>query len=624
MEHDTSNNPEVLSCEAFIDSGWQEAIADAHAPDCWAYWPYLYKLADDHDAAGRAREAASVWAVAKACHLALAPDDDDGPFAPTYRGTNSRSTALEDITEDELNLYADLIEALDDQALQARLGDILWCRRRNGQAARRAAAAYLATATTAIEAGRAARAQEEIRRALDLAVHLGRQNQPFKNAVATLHNAIHTLDATGNRKDALFVVRALLHHRAGDISALGQLLEEWAEDATGDHQWIWAQHWWNLAARCAELRNDQEALDRIRRHTANTFVSQANEESRSPDQASAAAHWLQAAITTLQAVKGTREERDVLTERVIALQETAVEEMGRVSHEIDLTSPIKNAIARVTLPELRDAIVQLATLHRPPSRAALDNETRELNQAAPLSQIIPRLAIDRRGRVRATSGPLIGGEGTEESFRHRVIETATFHQQLVAVVIARAAAVIDEQHALSVDEFLFLVHCSPFVPPGREYSFARGLYVGARGDYLTAAHLLLPQLEHALRYLLNQAGAVTLTQDRDGIQKERNLSMLLAIPLLNRILDEQTVFDLQCLLVEPMGGNLRNDIAHGLRDDHDLDTWESAYAWWSVLRLCVLTALQRVVGSESDSHDAAVDRREPDMPDTEGVDPDDR
>src|SRR5207245_94359 len=92
------------------------------------------------------------------------------------------------------------------------------------------------------------------------------------------------------------------------------------------------------------------------------------------------------------------------------------------------------------------------------------------------------------------------------------------------------------------------------------------------GDYLTATNLLMPQLENALRYVLDQRGILTSSIDEDGIQEEFDLNKLLRSPehyaALADVFGEDTVFDLRGLLVERMGSNLRNMVAHGLID-HD-------------------------------------------------------
>lgn len=50
------------------------------------------------------------------------------------------------------------------------------------------------------------------------------------------------------------------------------------------------------------------------------------------------------------------------------------------------------------------------------------------------------------------------------------------------------------------------------------------------------------------------------------------------------------MFDLQGLLVERFGANLRNRMAHGLMADIEFTTPTVLYLWWLVLRICVIYA----------------------------------
>jgi hypothetical protein len=54
------------------------------------------------------------------------------------------------------------------------------------------------------------------------------------------------------------------------------------------------------------------------------------------------------------------------------------------------------------------------------------------------------------------------------------------------------------------------------------------------------------------------------------------------------LFDEDTLFDLQGLLIEESGSNLRNRMAHGLINDNGFLHSLMSYLWWLTLRLCCL------------------------------------
>jgi hypothetical protein len=87
---------------------------------------------------------------------------------------------------------------------------------------------------------------------------------------------------------------------------------------------------------------------------------------------------------------------------------------------------------------------------------------------------------------------------------------------------------INLEHNVTIGELMPIVSNNPLVPQGREYIYAQGLQAGMEGDYVTAAHLLVPQLENSIRYVLNQRGIITSGLTPEGVQEEFNLNRLLS------------------------------------------------------------------------------------------------
>ena len=85
--------------------------------------------------------------------------------------------------------------------------------------------------------------------------------------------------------------------------------------------------------------------------------------------------------------------------------------------------------------------------------------------------------------------------------------------------------------------------------------------------------------------------ATSEVYDEKGIQNEYDLNKTLDLPKIKDIFDEDTLFDLNGLLVDRSGSNLRNLMAHGLLDDEDFSSPLMSYLWWVTLRLCYLPLL---------------------------------
>ena len=118
------------------------------------------------------------------------------------------------------------------------------------------------------------------------------------------------------------------------------------------------------------------------------------------------------------------------------------------------------------------------------------------------------------------------------------------------------------------------------------------------GEYLTATHLLIPQVENSIRYLLEQRGVTVSRLDDQGIQDERPLNDLLYCTEVVEIFGEGVAFDLQGLLVERYGSNLRNRVAHGLISSDEFYSVEVPYFWWITLRLCCLPIIAQIKANQ--------------------------
>jgi hypothetical protein len=96
---------------------------------------------------------------------------------------------------------------------------------------------------------------------------------------------------------------------------------------------------------------------------------------------------------------------------------------------------------------------------------------------------------------------------------------------------------------------------------------------------------IVPQLENGIRWVLSSNGIQVTSLDNNGVQRERDLNYLLYQESTKAVLTPGVTFDLQALLVDPLGANFRNRLAHGLLSDGVFRSAEAAYAWWVMVFL---------------------------------------
>ena len=101
-------------------------------------------------------------------------------------------------------------------------------------------------------------------------------------------------------------------------------------------------------------------------------------------------------------------------------------------------------------------------------------------------------------------------EAKESLILSQMFLNAFNHRQIVAVgqIEPMRRQILDE-HCVRYDDFLPFVAYNRLVPPGRELFFVQGLHDGLHGNLVGALHILVPQLENSLRFMLTDIGVVT-------------------------------------------------------------------------------------------------------------------
>jgi tetratricopeptide (TPR) repeat protein len=138
--------------------------------------------------------------------------------------------------------------------------------------------------------------------------------------------------------------------------------------------------------------------------------------------------------------------------------------------------------------------------------------------------------------------------------------------------------------SISEMEVASVVWHSKFVPEDRWSIFVRGLFRGFCGNLVEAVQILVPQIENGLKVFLNDSGVITRKLDRE-VQTEKSLQYYL--DELTGLLSEDLLFDLDGLLNQGFGDNLRHDLAHGLCPTTRMNSYLGLYTWWLSLKICL-------------------------------------
>lgn len=114
-------------------------------------------------------------------------------------------------------------------------------------------------------------------------------------------------------------------------------------------------------------------------------------------------------------------------------------------------------------------------------------------------------------------------------------------------------------------------------------------------DFVFSSLFLVPQIENSIRNVLKDNGYVITSKiSYSGIQKEKDLNELLIDDKVIKIFGEDIIFVLRAIMTEKYGGNIRNLLAHGLLNYKQMQSQQSVFCWWLILRLVMTPFLKSI------------------------------
>lgn len=588
-----------LKRENFESYDWQRLIDDAESPECQVYSRLLHVRGEELGKAGDYVGQAISQFLSACTSGWLDSSSKDMPYHPMFVHGTSRTPIPDDIPDSELALLSELARKSRDPELRARLADIAWLRLRDHRMALLAIDSYLESAAQLDTLGSWTDAKDRVERALRVATQLGRAGQAkFDAVVEFIENQLGTADAGEERRfQPLQLMELLIEFRAGDMNRWSTLSETLAERAESSSAWEQSEAYWETKAAWDRRRNDDNERQAAQVRAAETRINLAREllQKNPPDHLLASIHLQKAVEGMRQAGESGRAE--ALHHELLRSQELALGQMQRIGQEVDISSHVTAAIEAVRGQPLELGLVILATMQQPPSVTALRQYAERSGKEFVFSSLFPSIHLDNQGRVVAVRPSRLSSdpEEVERAIQADMFEHARHIHEAYSVMFiepAREQIVLD--HQVMVRDLQSIVLNNPLIAPGRADLVLRGLYAGLNGDFVVASHLLVPQIEHSIRHVLNQKGVITTSLSSERIQEEQDLSRLLQRQETIETWGEDLTFDLRGLLVERFGANLRNRLAHGLVDERELSAWPGRYLWWIALRFYLLPILMRI------------------------------
>lgn len=591
----------IVSAQDFASCGWKAVLNQTSREGYSAMWQAFSTAARSAMEQGLNERGKVLWLLADACSMMLSPSSLNEPFKPYAVFHDRRSVIPDDLTESDIDFFAEIANDVEDVWLKARLADLSWLKKKPRE---------VMYAVTAIDAYRSIPLDTETwirggrecwERAISLALMLragaGDRLEQMEASIVASFNSTTRQDAyLGLWLANLLITNGLARTHRTDVA---RKLEALAREFDGEGDLHRAREYFSASEGWYKGISDDTKAAEMTALVAEGWVKEAVARASSENPSyMVAASFYENAIQTYRSIP--RSERAVhrVDERIAELRahltesgENALGEMGVISTRgVDITQLVETARKSVTGKPATEALLAFVNLHRGANFNELRNSALERMRKFPLQSLFAATVMSRDGRVIAKRPAMsLNGGLTEDDEIAIRAEMIRDYGILVSVVVQGnvwpALEVLLLEHRLREADFVGLANQSPIVPKERAGLFGKALFAGYDRDFVSALHLLIPQIEHMVRVHLKQAGAKTTNLDKDGIENENGMSTLMDLPEAEQVFGKDLVFEFKTLFCDAFGPNLRNELAHGLLDEDACHSPHAIYAWWLGLRL---------------------------------------
>ena len=578
----------LVSKEVADKSEWKKQVEECEGLLSSAF----FKLSKDAKAADNEPLAQFYDLVAQVMSMYYKEDKSSAPFGPMMESGSGRTAITEDFSDANLEMFEYLLGNTDAHRFNARLADVLWLRKRKIEFAEAAIAAYLREVKQRLRYSQKGwyDGYTSLKRGLQLLRSIGAPEKSGKEYRAAVEAAI--LEVAAEPKD---YCRVMLLDTFAD-SGLMQNPKDWADRARrwGDEalkskDFRKSREYMKTAEKIARGMKDTDLADQSREDELKASIAEAEDFKAQGASAFLVAHRYGEAIEIARRIGGKRKLIDELHAAKNAAQEATVKEMKSIEVVFDPGPAIKAALTSIEGLSAEEMIRAIGLMAVPPKKASLRESAEEASKKFVFQAHVPATIVGAKGRSIAKKGSAIepGTHEWEDGIEGTMMHDLSLHQSYCAATVVEASRrELDRRYESGAKCFAQFVEFNAFVPPGRETLFEKGLLAGMRGDWVECLHILIPQIEHSVRTILERAGEIVTHLDEDQLQNELPLHVLLKNPTAEKIFGEDLVFSMRVLLTEKMGKNLRNSLAHGLLDSRQFNLETSNFLWATTILLC--------------------------------------
>jgi hypothetical protein len=565
-------------------------IEGDHGPDCHSWTSELRSRMRAAEEAGD-EQARQLWHLLfVVCDPFLTAQEGEPAYGPWHTTVTSRSFIPSDLEPIHLDFLSKILVGGMPPDFCARVLDFRWLRLRNHEAARKAVPFLLHTAETmfALTGPKVVPGAARLTRAGQIVLELGRDQEALKKVANFLASKLKDAEVTSHPFLLNVIFENYIALDIGNHEELAAKALKAAEKATTPLELDWAAHLCGHAASLYKKIGETELAKDAHVQMAETHVKAADYLTQQGQSSLLVVDRYRRAIAEYRRVGGQRRVIDTLQSRMQRHQSRILAEMKPIETPMDITRVLEEAqrfYDRLAQCSLCEKLLTIGLSY--PLIPDMD-KLRKSSEEVQAMDLFRAEYINDEGHTVAYEGGVGGTADAEEArLRDKMIRDWQLEAQLKgATSLDTLRLRLRTELVGRESELMTFFVGNPFVVPGHELIYARGIRACINGDALVGITLLTLQLESSIRAVLEQHGVQVVNMNTNLTQEFVPLHSLLRNPSAQEVFGEARLFVLQALLVDKRGFNLRNRVAHGLIPSLNHTMGIANYLLWIVIHLC--------------------------------------
>ncbi|PKZ29757.1 hypothetical protein CYJ41_02380 [Campylobacter ureolyticus] len=555
---------DVLTLENFTKLDYMEILQNLKNKTCLNYSIIFNKLTKSNKYSKNAKEILNL--LSNICSIGLKADSYNEPFIPMFQNYQKRTFLPDDLTKDELYFLNQILNECKDFRIKARIADILWIyyKPKDIKYLKIAIQEYskfpIDNFDNALEFSEAI---NSYKRAIFLANStknkellseiVNRTTNAFlnlqnNNYILKLNDILKKLQLKDKLKYEIIEKLKIKTNNAQKISYLEEI-----------------RNWYIILGNTDEENNTTIEI-------INTYIELGNNKNYS--------YYYEMALKEYYSLPNKIKEnldidKDFLYEKIERTNKIQLRSIeGLETSPINISNLTDSSINMVKNKDISTALRFFANGRQRVDFTNLKKQSENIYQNS-IASMFKHIQLSQDGK-----------KISEEPYENIVLsKNYNIHFSLtVYSFIIPALNQILMEHRISKEYIYNICNNSLLVDKNRVNLWTKGLHLGFEHEFLLSAHILIPQIEYLIRFILKENNVTTTIIDNCGIETEKSLNKLLKEEKLQEILEIDLIKELQYLLIQPTSYNLRNEIVHALVDDN-IDKVGIIYLWWLCFRL---------------------------------------